>query len=359
MTDHAIAMQSAATILWVEDEADLREDVAEELSEEGFLVVQAASGEQALQALARVRPDLILCDITMPGISGYELLECVRADYPDLSDIPFVFLTARADSSQIIEGKRAGADDYLVKPVDFDLMLATIHARLQQVRRIRQHHHVELAAMQKGLDGIHEQHVRETLDQVATAFDMVRVGIVLLDEQTQIRFANQAANLMAAAVDGLVLQGRIQFGDAAVSSAFSRAAQSMLESDEGPEDTIECFNLPRSDGQGDLVLMMSPVGRNASRQDGAVALMLLMTDPRFTRPVAPGLLASLFRLTPAEADIANAFARGERSAGIAARLGISATTVAFHKRNIFEKTGTNRQADLVALMLALPVDISS
>src|SRR5699024_9888272 len=80
---------------------------------------------------------LILCDISMPGLDGFGLLEAVQAKGPEYADIPFVFLSAFSDPREIIEGKRLGADDYLVKPIDYDLLLATVHARLRQVERIQ------------------------------------------------------------------------------------------------------------------------------------------------------------------------------------------------------------------------------
>ena len=73
----------------------------------------------------------------MPGINGYELLKSVQSRGSSCIDIPFVFLSALGDPREIVEGKRLGADDYLVKPIDYDLLLATVHALLRQVARIR------------------------------------------------------------------------------------------------------------------------------------------------------------------------------------------------------------------------------
>src|SRR5690554_535978 len=118
----------------------MRDILAAELLDAGYQVAQAANGRQALDVLCNFRPDLILCDIALPVMDGYELLRSVRQTRPDLSDVPFVFLSAQDGSGQITQGKHAGADDYLVKPVNFELMLATIAARLRQVQRIRNAH---------------------------------------------------------------------------------------------------------------------------------------------------------------------------------------------------------------------------
>ena len=85
--------------------------------------------------LANHRPDLVLCDITMPGLGGYDVLKAMR-EKGGLADVPFIFLTALADRNDVLVGKQAGADDYLVKPIDYEILLATVAARLNQVARV-------------------------------------------------------------------------------------------------------------------------------------------------------------------------------------------------------------------------------
>lgn len=123
-------------ILCVEDEPELLRDIAEEITEAGATVVLAHHGKEALEQLDETRPDLILCDISMPHLDGFAFLRAVQAMPPEYVSIPFVFLTALSDPREVVEGKRLGADDYLVKPIDYDLLLVTIAARLRQVRRI-------------------------------------------------------------------------------------------------------------------------------------------------------------------------------------------------------------------------------
>lgn len=204
--------KSRATILCVEDEDELRRDISDELAEAGYGVIEARNGEEALAALSKTRPDLILCDISMPGLDGYGVLKAVQAERPDHADIPFVFLSALGDPREVVAGKRLGADDYLVKPIDYDLLLATIDARLRQIARFRS-----------------TQEVRPVADVAAWS--------------------------------------------------------------------------------------------------------------------------ATFRLTPAEKRVAHALTEGKALTQIADGLGVSRTTIAFHIRNIFQKTGTERQAELVALLL--------
>jgi len=116
-----------ATVLYVEDELDLRADLAEELRDAGYETLEAANGQQGLDAILRFRPDLVICDVTMPGMNGIEMFHILRREHPSFDKTRFVFLSALEDvSSQIEDGLRV--DGYLTKPVDF-------HAVLRMARR--------------------------------------------------------------------------------------------------------------------------------------------------------------------------------------------------------------------------------
>ncbi|MEH6633408.1 MAG: response regulator [Halopseudomonas aestusnigri] len=141
-----------ATILCVEDEDALREDIVEELTDEGYQVLSARNGAEGLKIISENSTvDLVLSDITMPIMDGFEFLKQVREHEGNFADIPFVFLSALTDSKQIVEGKVLGADDYVVKPVDFDLLFATISARVRQVERMKQRREKDMVALYKAL----------------------------------------------------------------------------------------------------------------------------------------------------------------------------------------------------------------
>lgn len=118
------------TILCAEDEPELREDIAGELRDAGYQVIEAVNGEDALMAITTLMPDIVLCDINMPRMNGLQVLERVRASETEAADVPFIFLTAYGEKSDLIKGRKLGADDYLVKPIDYDVLLATVSARL-------------------------------------------------------------------------------------------------------------------------------------------------------------------------------------------------------------------------------------
>ena len=122
-------------ILCIEDDRETAALIAEELLDRGYEVILAHDGREGLAAILRTMPDLVLSDISMPAMSGFELLASLIALAPRFSKMPFVFLTALTDRDNELKGRQLGADDYVTKPIDFDMLAAIITARLAGVAR--------------------------------------------------------------------------------------------------------------------------------------------------------------------------------------------------------------------------------
>jgi DNA-binding NarL/FixJ family response regulator len=122
-------------ILCIEDDRETAALIAEELLDRGYEVILAHDGREGLAAILRTMPDLVLSDISMPAMSGFELLESLIALAPRFSKMPFVFLTALTDRDNELKGRQLGADDYVTKPIDFDMLAAIVTARLAGVAR--------------------------------------------------------------------------------------------------------------------------------------------------------------------------------------------------------------------------------
>jgi DNA-binding response OmpR family regulator len=122
-------------ILCIEDDRETAALIAEELLDRGYEVSIAHDGREGLAAILKTMPDLVLSDISMPAMSGFELLERLIALSPRFSKMPFVFLTALTDRDNELKGRRLGADDYVTKPIDFDVLSTIITARLAGVAR--------------------------------------------------------------------------------------------------------------------------------------------------------------------------------------------------------------------------------
>jgi DNA-binding NarL/FixJ family response regulator len=123
-------------ILCIEDDRETAALIAEELVERGYEVVLAADGREGFGAILKDAPDLVLSDISMPVMSGFEVLERLTALAPRFRNMPFVFLTALSDRDNELRGRKLGADDYVTKPIDFDVLATIIAARLAGVARM-------------------------------------------------------------------------------------------------------------------------------------------------------------------------------------------------------------------------------
>jgi len=119
------------TILLIEDEPQMRRNVLRMLELEGYQAIGAEDGIQGVEAATRERPDLILCDVSMPGLDGHGVLAKLREN-PLTATIPFIFLTAKGERADLRTGMNLGADDYLVKPVAIKELLAAMQARFDK-----------------------------------------------------------------------------------------------------------------------------------------------------------------------------------------------------------------------------------
>ncbi|MCC6458962.1 MAG: response regulator [Saprospiraceae bacterium] len=131
-------------ILIIEDNNEVRENLSEILSLSGYHTLTAENGKVGIEMTLSDRPDLILCDVMMPELDGFGVLH-ILSKQQAASDIPFIFLTARAEKDDFRKGMSLGADDYIVKPFDDTVLLQTIETRLRKHERLRQ-----AAAKQEG-----------------------------------------------------------------------------------------------------------------------------------------------------------------------------------------------------------------
>jgi DNA-binding response OmpR family regulator len=118
-----------AKILIAEDERDIRDLIAFTLRFSGYEVFAASNGEEAVDLAPKVNPDLVLMDVRMPRMTGYEACKLMKAN-PDLKDIPIVFLSAKGQESEIQQGLNAGAEEYLLKPFAPDQLTKRVKAIL-------------------------------------------------------------------------------------------------------------------------------------------------------------------------------------------------------------------------------------
>lgn len=149
---------NARQVLVIEDEPKMLRNLLTILKMEGFEAVGAPDGVQGVEAARRELPDLIICDVMMPGFDGYEVLRRLRVD-PATTEIPLIFLTARGEREDVRAGMNLGADDYLCKPCATEELLSAIQARLRRQSQMEQ-------AAARSLGGIPDSASAERLERL-------------------------------------------------------------------------------------------------------------------------------------------------------------------------------------------------
>jgi CheY-like chemotaxis protein len=127
---------SGQRILVVEDYKPLLAGIRDILEAEGYTILTATDGTQALQIMEDTGADLIVADIMMPRMDGYALYETVRAR-PEWTSVPIIFLTSKAENEDLQRGETLGVDGYLTKPFDPDTLLKTVRTLLEDTQKSR------------------------------------------------------------------------------------------------------------------------------------------------------------------------------------------------------------------------------
>lgn len=195
-----------ATILVVEDDPTLREVVREILYDAGYDVVPAVDGRDAVDLLKRIRPDLILSDINMSGMDGYEFYTTLRAN-PDHELIPFIFVTARDERDEILHGKSLGVEDYLTKPFDKAELLLVVEARLRRAESMRRATRHQLDALKYRLVEMLNHELRTPIGVVKGYVDLAIGSGDQLDPDTladYLQTISHGADRLSALVEDLV-----------------------------------------------------------------------------------------------------------------------------------------------------------
>lgn len=168
-----MALKNKKQILVVDDVTTNLKCLGEILREK-YALSMAKSGEQALQMAERIRPDLVLLDIKMPGMDGYETLERLK-ESPVCKDIPVIFLTADKENESEIRGFKLGASDFIRKPYEPDIMLSRIERVIEQEDK---NHEIALMAMKDSLTGAWNR--KYLCDEIEKSIEMKETGSLLI-----------------------------------------------------------------------------------------------------------------------------------------------------------------------------------
>jgi len=214
-------------ILVIEDEAILRDEIVEWLTLEGYEVLSAADGRAGVDTALLHVPDLVVCDILMPQVDGYDVLLEIRA-CPTTVDIPFIFLTAKAAQDDIRKGMDLGADDYITKPFTRLTLLHAISARLAKKKLQTQVHQQAINQLQHALTQVNEHNIvkakllsmfshdfANSLTSILMIGSLLRNHIDLMDtnrRQTQLTRIESSVHLLLHMLDDLFVIAQIETG---------------------------------------------------------------------------------------------------------------------------------------------------
>ncbi|NER35083.1 MAG: hybrid sensor histidine kinase/response regulator [Oscillatoria sp. SIO1A7] len=247
------------TILVIEDEKFVRENIVDLLAAEDYEVLEAENGLAGLELAEAKRPDLILCDVMMPKLDGYGVLQRLRKN-PETATIPFIFLTARGEKTDIREAMNLGADDYLLKPFNRLELLEAIKARFKQKlaadRRLRE----KLDNLRLSLAGLLPEKLKEPLTRIIGFSYLLGEEAIDMDgEEIQeiAKYIERAAKKLSRLTENLLLYAELEniVGD---EKAIASLRHNQTREVDALIAEVATQKAREQERQGDLELSLSP-----------------------------------------------------------------------------------------------------
>jgi two-component system sensor histidine kinase/response regulator len=171
-SDQKVTAMVKPIILLVEDDLALLNGMCDTLDLVGYRTVSATNGQEALTSLQQVRPDLIISDIMMPEMDGYDFHQAVSSN-PETATIPFIFLTAKTDQADVRKGLRDGVDAYLIKPFELEDLLIHVENKLRRFATIRQDAVTQLEELQQQIITMFSHELRTPLTYIQGYTDLL------------------------------------------------------------------------------------------------------------------------------------------------------------------------------------------
>ena len=310
---------------------DLSAQIFDALSGRGYTIERVGSAADALAAVAGETPDLLICD-DAPSLDAMALLHQLRQMNGPVQAMPVVVLSSFGTPADIAMGKRAGADDFLAKPVGMDLLEATILSQLRLVDRIRG----TLAPKPQA------EVPPVALTDWCALVDMLSFGVIMSDRTGRPLYVNSAARKL-----GSDNPARLR--------AWARPWPHAIDDTLLPEGILglRLLSPDSMSGAPDSALVIAHLDLGRTDPD-ASCLVTLLFSPSCANQGAR-LIASVLGLTPTETLVADHLATGKRREEIAEVMSVTMPTVNYHLRNIYQKSGTTRQSDAVRLLLSVPL----
>ena len=309
-------------ILIIEDDTILRENLADFLNEEGYQIKTASDGLSGVNMVITQMPDLILCDVAMPGMNGFELLKTIQQIKPT-SSIPLIFITAKTEKEDIRTGMQLGADDYITKPFDLNELLQTVRIRLEKHERFQNTYNEKFYAL----------------------IDNPLLGVFIYSED-KFEYVNNTFSKMF----GLNVQDfeNLSFNDIIVSESSEVVLDKIRKGLKGIQENahikFEAFHKNQHERQYiEVYANLINFKGNPALVGNAVAIS--RGNSVFSNA------ENTDELSNREIEILKLVCLGQSTAEIAAAYFISPRTVDTHRARLLDKTGSKNSAELVLYAL--------
>ena len=250
---------SETIILVVDDDAQVLDALRRVLEAQQYRVICASNPEEAQKLLAENSPDLILSDMAMPGEDGLSFYERVRRE-TSLSDVPFIFLTALDCEERRLRATRSGADEYLIKPVEPDTLLAVVEGKLQRSKQLKEISTQKMQALHKRIIHTLSHEFRTPLVSIHAGAELLIEKVAEQDDPTSkliLEAILTGGRRLQRLVDDFMLLQQLDVSDSVTSSMHS---SSVVGLSRAVEDTIEMFVAQRRLNEKRPVVQFSIVG---------------------------------------------------------------------------------------------------
>lgn len=350
-------------ILVIDDFEPLLEEIYEFLSFEGFDTYSAKNGSEGVQMALQHKPDLIICDIEMPKMNGFEVYKTLEK-IPAISSVPFIFLTARAQADDFRAGLSVGADDYITKPLDLDNLLSSISKRLNKHDQIKQKQSEKFEILlQNPLTGTFiytdekfimvNEKFKEITGYSRNEMNKIKLSEIILGEKDQI--ISKLKNTLNNIYESTQLQ--CSFIDKNKKAIFVDLFAKFLEIDS--KNALIGTIVEMNDFKSDTSSAKNPKQLNefnkvvdylisAGKDEIAEEILNVNDLLSFEKKRETHRVKKQIKLTKRENEILSLICEGYTNAEIAEKLFISNRTVDNHRANLLSKTGAKNTASLVA-----------
>jgi len=313
------------TILVVEDDKTLRENIAVFLNEENYNVLMAEDGLDGIQKTIKSLPDLILCDINMPNMNGYDFFKTIQ-QISYTSSIPFIFLTARAEKEDIRIGMHLGVDDYITKPFDFDELLKVIKIRLEKYEKI--HHVIDVKFM--------------------ALVDNPVVGVYIYQNEKIIYYNDTLANIFGFTHDEFAKLGYDEAFDELITEAYDTNVLENLKkavNDVNRNINLQFRAIHKTKEEVPVEMYGSVV--NYKGVSSIIGTMMDISKHAHVHSLKQGKSVNPDMFTKREIEVLELICKGMTTNQVSDKLFISNRTVDTHRANLLAKSACKNTAELI------------